>query len=163
MTAAYRSPVAHLVGPLDRAVSDYLSRMSDAQQRAALVTAGQAHDDDGLPMYGSVQALRLAAHENDIANECMTLAQSCAVARTRVQLRAYAHACWCRARASRSVQTVASPSLSLAQIAHLFADHRRSTHAPPGRVASRCVLSTCQASNAPGLVRHASQTERMTT
>lgn len=147
MTAAYRSPVAPVVAHLDKGVSDYLVRMSEAQQRADQVRA------DSAGTY-TVKALRHVAHENDLVRECMTLAQTCAHLRTRAMMSAYRHYCWCAARDQDSVQAPASRplvALSLAQVAADHAGHLSREQAPPGRTVSRCVLSTCHASNAPGL------------
>ena len=69
--------------------------------------------------------------------------------RSRAMMTAYRHACWCRVRAKTPTFI---GSLSLAEVAQVFTVSTQVVrdHAPPGEV-SRSVLSTCQASNAPGL------------
>jgi hypothetical protein len=68
---------------------------------------------------------------------------------SRAMMTAYRHACLCRVRTKTPTFI---RSLSLAEVAQVFTVSTQVVrdHAPPGEV-SRSVLSTCQASNAPGL------------
>jgi hypothetical protein len=103
---------------------------------------------DSVLMQFDLQTLRENAESTiktaDAFSEGVRLMQC----RNNVLLREYAHKCLTAlrnvvARCVRVVQTLRQLSASF--------DRLLTTSAPPGQLFARCVLSTCCASNAPGL------------
>jgi hypothetical protein len=132
-------------------IADYSRRMDSYQQNADQMLQMQQSDEPGVTHWESPQALRMWAHEQELAQECMQAMFDCGAIRTRALMRQYAHNCYCKARASvaRVPKLIA---LTLAQVADSFTALSLShSSAPPGVKTAPNVLATCQASNAPGL------------
>lgn len=135
-------------------IDDYLERMNahtaNAEQLRTQATKHDPETQSAMTCWESPQQLRLWAHENELAQECMKAMYECGAIRTRSMLRAFAHRCYCLARKVTGIvsELVAR---SLAEIVALFADHVALGSAPPMRLSAPPVLATCHASNAPSL------------
>jgi hypothetical protein len=132
-------------------IADYSRRMTLHQQNSDQMLQKQQSDEPGVTHWESHQALRMWAHEQELAQECMRAMFDCGAIRTRALMRQYAHNCYCKVRASvaRVPELIA---LTLAQVADSFtALSLLHSSAPPGVKTAPNVLATCHASNAPGL------------
>jgi hypothetical protein len=132
-------------------IADYSQRMNTHQATADEVLAQAQTDEAGVTCWASPQQLRIVAHEQQLAQECMQAMFDCGAIRTRALMKAYAHACWCKVRAV--LVSNFDPKLqTLAQVADSFTALSLShSSAPPGVKTAPNVLATCHASNAPGL------------
>ncbi len=137
-------------------MSDYCDRMTAHHERArelrdsATVTSGS----DSVMTEWSPGALRLWAHESDLANEAERSMYECHRARCRALMQAYRHGLLCKLREARRQVVKVAPTL--AQVASVHAgEERASGQSPPGECSRRPALSTCHASNAPGWFFHA--------
>jgi hypothetical protein len=131
-------------------IADYSQRMELHQATANELRAQAQTDEAGVTCWASPQQLRIVAHEQQLAQECMQAMFDCGAIRTRALMKAYAHACWCKVRAVLVCNF--DPKLqTLAQVAASFTALSLHTSAPPGQSFALNVLATCHASNAPGL------------
>jgi hypothetical protein len=134
-------------------IADYSRRMTLHQETAdkLQVQATANTDEPGVTHWESPQALRMWAHEQELAQECLHAMFDCGAIRTRALMRQYAHNCYCKVRASVA-RVPALIALTLAQVADSFTALSLShSSAPPGVKTAPNVLATCHASNAPGL------------
>jgi hypothetical protein len=134
-------------------IADYSRRMTLHQETAdkLQVQATANTDEPGVTHWESHQALRMWAHEQELAQECMRAMFDCGAIRTRALMRQYAHNCYCKVRGSVA-RVPALIALTLAQVADSFTALSLShSSAPPGVKTAPNVLATCHASNAPGL------------
>lgn len=137
---------------LGAGIDDYVQRVEAHTLNAE--TMQPAPNSDGVIVWESPQQLRMIAHEHDLAHECMQAMFTCSEIRTQVERHALAHRCYVLARSKtlNGFETVKQfVSMSLRQVAELFATVKRSTTSPPVQLHALNVLATCHASNAPGL------------
>lgn len=140
-------------------MSDYLDRATTHDDTAREMTTTRTTTTlvDGVPgvvvEYENPAALRLIAHEHELAQECWTLAQDCARDRGRALMRQYQHRCYVAARLT--TPTLAGDAAlrsrdALNLVRDVAARHeQRQRHGPTQPVTVR-PLATCAASNAPG-------------
>jgi hypothetical protein len=131
-------------------IADYSQRMELHQATANELRAQAQTDEAGVTCWASPQQLRIVAHEQQLAQECMQAMFDCGAIRSRALMRQYAHNCWCKVRGSVA-RVPALIALTLAQVADSFTALSLPSSAPPGKSFSLNVLATCHASNAPGL------------
>lgn len=153
MRGVFLSPGAITAQVLGRGVDDYLQRMTAHHNRGQEMSRErtQATGDGVITHYASAQELRATMHEYELAQECEQAMYDCVRYRNRALMSAYRHACYCRVRSSATRKAEQLPR-TLAQVTAehaTSAPRRREQNAPPG--APVPVLSTCHASNAPGL------------
>lgn len=137
---------------LSAGIDNYVQRVEAHTLKAE--TLQPAPNSDGVIVWESPQQLRMSAHEHDLAQECIQAMFTCSAIRTQVQRRALAHRCYVSARSKifNGFETVKQfVSMSLSEVAQLFATVKRSTSSPPVQLHALNVLATCHASNAPGL------------
>jgi len=131
-------------------IADYSRLMTKHQQNADRVQAEAVKDAEGLTVW-QAQQLRMWAHEQELAQECMRAMFDCGAIRTRALMRQYAHNCYCKVRGSVA-RVPALIALTLAQVADSFTALSLAIKPlPPGVKTAPNVLATCHASNAPGL------------
>lgn len=154
MPGAFRSRFDLVAVKYRAGVGDYTERATAHYETARTMQAGAtvATAEGVSTCWESPQAVRLWAHENELASACMQASFDCHRYWWNASNKAHQHACYCRAR-SQEIDT--APALTLAQVADLFAgkERERATHAPP-RAPRLSALATCHASNAPGLPLH---------
>jgi hypothetical protein len=132
-------------------IADYSQRMELHQATANELRAQAQTDEAGVTCWASPQQLRIVAHEQQLAQECMQAMFDCGAIRSRALMRQYAHNCWCKVRGSVA-RVPALIAMTLAQVADSFTALSLShSSAPPGVKTAPNVLATCHASNAPGL------------
>lgn len=135
-------------------IDDYIERMNahqaNAEQLRTQATKQDHETQSAMTYWESPQQLRLWAHENELAQECMQAMYECGAIRTRSMLRAFAHRCYCMVRKYADTVSELVPR-SLAEIVALFSDRVALGSAPPRRLSAPPVLATCHASNAPSL------------
>jgi len=156
MSAAFQSPFTVQAQHARVGADDYLSRMNahyeratELQQARTVGTMGNTHTK-----WESPQALRQFGHEFELAQECQQAMFECSRMAQRAQMRHYQHACYCTVRKQKTDMAITkafSVSLSLRALSSLLCSAKRSAHSPPLREIKPPVLSTCHASNAPGL------------
>lgn len=135
----YGATIKHL----GAGVSDYVKR--SGVHHATAKTLTKTH-------YESAQELRLAAHEHDLAQFCLELAQQCTVKMHRAMFSEYRRKCLVAEKNRRHnapgtlATNTATPKCerSLAEVAALFSNWS----APPGTTTPE-LLTSVQQSNAP--------------
>ena len=148
-------------------VGDYSHRASAHWETAQTMSAqATRHTPEGVTTYWeSPQALRRWSHENELAHQCQQASYDCHRYWYRASVKAHAHRCLCLLRNTITHRDTTAPARTLAQVASDYAQNtrRHKTTAPPGAPGSVPVLSTCHASNAPGLSADSQRMETGTT
>ena len=153
MRGAFLSPGAITAQVFARGVDDYAQRMTAHYNRGQEMHRERTTRTElgVFTHWESGPELRATMHEYELAQECEQAMHECLRNRNRALMSAYRHACYCRVRSSATRKAEQLPR-TLAQVTAehaTSAPRRREQNAPPG--APVPVLSTCHASNAPGL------------
>lgn len=159
MATAFRTPSDLLADKYRAGVSDYAQRADTHTETAREIHAQHTTRVPGelsyMTKWENPQDLRLWAHEQELAQECLTLSNKCRWHWWVASNKAHQHTLYCQVR-TQSARLPHTPAVSLAQVAsdHACLTRLRETHAPPVRTRVPA-LATCHASNAPGLSFHA--------
>jgi hypothetical protein len=151
MSQAFPSRYAVLGRIYEKGSDDYINRANAHKERATELSEARTvrTDHEVSTLWESPQQLHECAHEHDLADECYSLFMNCVYWCNRSLMQSYSHARLCEIR---NKNTVSKTVLTLAEVAQFHSRHPKlcRDHSPPGEV-SRSVLSSCHASNAPGL------------
>lgn len=161
MTGRKRAQVS-VVSHRSQIAAKCLWRGSDDYRRLAEQHAAKRTECKPASGVFTAQTLRLSSHHLQREQECWSLMFHCGQQAQRCTMRAYQHGCLVRAYTAQPTVTAAQ---TLRQVAADFdtATRHADTGSPPGDCCTLPPLSTCHASNAPGVDRHATQQGVMAT
>lgn len=155
MTTAFCSPHSHLAQRYSKGMSDYIERSNAHHEHAMKQQSERTKQVPGelsfVTHWENPQALRLSAHESELAQECLQLAQTCQAMFARSQMRQYQHTCYCKVRTQEKLLLAHTAPLSLREVSNIYAKKLRTNKPPNSCISAPPVLATCHASNAPGL------------
>ena len=150
-------PLSVTAQHLHAGVDDYLQRQQQHYETAQELR-NQYNTDQGV-VWPNAHELRNYSQGIELSEHCFSAARECMSYAHRAQRTYSHHVALCRMKATAHTPGELPAVLSLAEVAQQHSEHFHKEHAPPGRSFTRSVLSTCHASNAPGVLSHVRTTE----